>query len=223
MVERDAKRCYKKWKSDLHNHFKENGGLADPARVRAKKVCHELLKPCQKIVQEQTGRIPYAGHRDNKTDPETQLPKSVIDNWKEQIPRRRRSRLHDERVAEAAPNGPMDECDILKETLSPGPRRGHMNGVGPRLSHRVRSQQQAINMFQLLLRDMVQRIQQPDAPEAHLCTFIAHVREILGQLAPALQLPDAPPPPPGPSDSSSSSAQPPETEDDDYDDPDFVI
>ncbi|GFP96903.1 hypothetical protein PHJA_001834400 [Phtheirospermum japonicum] len=30
--ERDAKSCYKEWKSDLHDHFKENGGLADPDR-----------------------------------------------------------------------------------------------------------------------------------------------------------------------------------------------
>ncbi|KAL3640580.1 hypothetical protein CASFOL_015548 [Castilleja foliolosa] len=242
MVERDAKRCYRKWKSDLHNHFKENGGLADPARVRAsvpktvrrpvhwrrcckrfssakflKKSVTNSSNSAKKMSKSKQGRIPYARHRDNKTDPETQLPKSVIDNWKELNPDAEEiHHLLDERVAEAAPNGLWDECDILKETLSPGPRRGHMNGVGPRLSHRVTPKQQAINMYQHLIRDMEQRLQQPNADKAYVRSFIAHVRWMIEQLAPPVQLPY---PPPGPSDPSSSETDGDDDEDDN-DDPD---
>ncbi|GFP99395.1 hypothetical protein PHJA_002083600 [Phtheirospermum japonicum] len=245
MMERDAKRCYKKWKSDLHDHFKQNGGLADPDRVRAsvpKTVRHpghwrrcckrfssaKFLKKsatnssnrAKKLSNSKQGRIPYARHRANKTDPETQVPKSAIDNWKELNPDAEEiHRLLDERVAEAAPNGLMDECDILEETLGLGPRRGHMNGVGPSLPRRVPPAQPAVNMFQLVLTDLEGRLQQPDAPEAQLRALITQVREIIEGLAPLLQQRVAAPPPP----------PPPETDvdvndyDDDNDDTDFVI
>ncbi|GFQ01752.1 hypothetical protein PHJA_002319100 [Phtheirospermum japonicum] len=216
-VERDAKRCYKEWKSNLHDHFKYNGAREDPDRQKSATNSSNRAKKLSKSKQ---GRIPYTRHRANKTDPETQETKSVIDNWKELNPDAEEiHHLLDERVAEAAANGPIDECGILADTL--GTRRGHMNGVGPSLSRRAIAQRD-INEYQRVIRDLEERLQERDATEAHLRAVIAQMREICGRLIPHVQLPDVPPPPPGPNYSCSSSAQPPNTDDDDDGDDDFV-
>ncbi|KAL3642688.1 hypothetical protein CASFOL_013503 [Castilleja foliolosa] len=242
MVERDAKRCYKEWKSDLHDHFKDNGGLEDPDRVRANvpvtvqypehwlRCCDRFSSPkflhksatnssnrAKKLSKSKQGRIPYTRHRANKTDPETQEPKSVIDNWKELNPDAEEIHsLLDERVAEAAANGSIDECGILADTL--GTRRGHMNGVGPSLSRRVITQP-GINDSEHLrvIRDLKEQLQERDVIEAQLRSALAQMREICGRSVPHVQLPDVPPPR-GPNDPPSSSAQPPNTDDDDEDD-----
>ncbi|KAL6493627.1 hypothetical protein OROGR_032406 [Orobanche gracilis] len=244
MVERDAKKCYSEWKSDLHAHFKQNGGLEDLDRARASvpenirdpehwaRCCIRFSSPefleksatnssnrGQKQSKSKQGRIPYTRHRANKSKVETQEPKSLIENWKELNPDAEAiHRLLEERVAQAAANGDgrIDECAILADVL--GTRRGHMNGVGPSLSRRISAASQPsasgsaaaiTEEYEHVIRALQGYVDQQN--HVPLSTVVRHIRELIGQLAPHVQLPhDVPPPsPPPPVRQSVSSSVPP--------------
>ncbi|CAA0839344.1 Unknown protein [Striga hermonthica] len=108
MVQRDAMKCYRDWKSDLHDHFKKVGGVADPGAAKQKvpknirdrlhwELCCERFSSekfkrksktnsknrAEHSWESKHGRISYAQHRSKKVDPETLEPISRIDNWRD--------------------------------------------------------------------------------------------------------------------------------------------
>ncbi|EXB58275.1 hypothetical protein L484_015608 [Morus notabilis] len=98
VVNREAAKCYKDWKSSLHRHYKRYGRESLPSNMRNQVHCDRCCDrfsgdKFQKISETNRsnrsnqkypslhGRLSYSQYRNKKASTETQELMSAIDNW----------------------------------------------------------------------------------------------------------------------------------------------
>ncbi|EXC30722.1 hypothetical protein L484_027897 [Morus notabilis] len=156
VVDREAAKCYKDWKSFLHRHYKCYGRESLPSNMRNQvhwdRCCDRFSgDKFQKISETNKtnrsnqkypslhGRLSYSQHRNKKASTETQEPMSAIDNWANMYRHGDSwNTLEEERqmqrtqTTSSSTRPPLDEHGVLEQVL--GMRRGHKIEVGPTLS-----------------------------------------------------------------------------------------
>ncbi|GMN63610.1 hypothetical protein TIFTF001_032692 [Ficus carica] len=80
IIYRDSAKCYKDWKNDLYNYFKDIGGADNEEYVGTTSVTNSKNRDDHKW-KSLHGRISYAYHRNKKSNTQIQQPQSKIDNW----------------------------------------------------------------------------------------------------------------------------------------------